>query len=151
MTATWGFVFASTGMDESPLEPASVFQTKPGRNAAGTGRARNDAMQPRDENRPPGRIRSAGEEDEPTKVLLVDADPALAELLEKWLADHGCRVVDERPDLVLVDLPVPRERGLARLRQLGDAHPNTPVVAMPKPLIRDAFAAALRRALDEIQ
>lgn len=85
-----------------------------------------------------------------TKVLLVDADPALSELLEEWLADHGCRVVEDGPDLVLVDLPVPRERGLARLRQVGHAHPNTPVVAMPKPLIREAFVAALRRALDEI-
>ena len=85
-----------------------------------------------------------------TKVLLIDADPALSELLEEWLADHGCRVVDDRPDLVLVDLPVPRERGLARLKELGDAYPDTPVVAMPKPLIRDAFVAALRRAMDEV-
>jgi CheY-like chemotaxis protein len=85
-----------------------------------------------------------------TRVLLVDADPALAELLEEWLAEHGCRVVEDRPDLVLVDLPFPRERGLARLKQLGDAYPDTPVVAMPKPLIRDAFAAALRRAMNEV-
>jgi len=85
-----------------------------------------------------------------TRVLLVEADPALTELLEEWLADQGCRVVQERPDLVLVDLPFPRERGLARLRQLGYAHPNIPVVAMPKPLVRDAFIAALRRALNEI-
>jgi CheY-like chemotaxis protein len=86
-----------------------------------------------------------------TRVLLVDADPALAELLEEWLAGQGCRVVQERPDLVLVDLPFPRERGLQRLRQVGDAHPDTPVVAMPKPLTRDAFIAALRRAMNEVQ
>jgi DNA-binding NtrC family response regulator len=85
-----------------------------------------------------------------TRVLVVDADPALTELLEDWLADHGCCVVQEAPDLVLVDLPVPRERGLARLKELGAAHPDTRVVAMPKPLVRDAFGAALRRALNEI-
>jgi DNA-binding response OmpR family regulator len=85
-----------------------------------------------------------------TKVLLIDADPALSELLEEWLAEHGCRVVEDRPDLVLVDLPFPRERGLARLRELGEAYPDTPVVAMPKPLIRDAIVAALRRAMDEV-
>jgi len=85
-----------------------------------------------------------------TRVMLVDADPALAELLEEWLAEQGCATVREHPDLVLVDLPFPRERGLQVLRRLGEAHPDTPVVPMPKPLTRDAFAAALRRAMDEI-
>ena len=81
----------------------------------------------------------------------MDADPALAELLEEWLAREGCRAVRERPDLVLVDLPFPRERGLQVLKRLGAAYPDIPVVAMPKPLTRDAFAAALRRAMDEVQ
>jgi len=86
-----------------------------------------------------------------TRVLLVDADPALAELLEEWLADEGCARVQERADLILVALPYPRERGLALLSEVGDAHPDTPVVAMPKPLTRDAFLATLRRALNEVQ
>lgn len=85
-----------------------------------------------------------------TRVLVVDADPALAELLEEWLADHGCRPVADRPQLVLVDLPFPRDRGLQVLKKLGEAHPHTPVVAMPKPLTRDAFAAALRRAMNDV-
>ena len=86
-----------------------------------------------------------------TRVLLVEADPALAELLDEWLAGAGCTTVEERPDLVLVDLPFLRERRQELLRQLADAHPGVPVVAMPKPLTRDAFMATLRRTLDEVQ
>jgi CheY-like chemotaxis protein len=86
-----------------------------------------------------------------TRVLVVGADPALAELLEEWLAGEGCAAVAERPDLVLVDLPFPRERRLEVLQALGDAHPAAPVIAMPKPLTRDAFIAALRRARNEVQ
>jgi DNA-binding NtrC family response regulator len=86
-----------------------------------------------------------------TKVLLVDADPALAELLEDWLAAEGCALADGRPDLILVDLPFLRERRLELLKALGETHPDTPLVAMPKPLTRDAFVAALRRARNEVQ
>lgn len=85
------------------------------------------------------------------RVLLVDADPALAELLDDWLAGEGCARVHERPHLVLVDLPFPRYRGVELLRQVGDAYPHKPVLAMPKPLTRDAFVARLRHALNEIQ
>ena len=44
-----------------------------------------------------------------TKVLVVGADPALAELLDEWLTLESCRAVAERPDVVLVDVPFPRE------------------------------------------
>ena len=86
-----------------------------------------------------------------TRVLVVEADPALAELLEEWLAGAGCVPVHERPDLVLVDLPFLRERRQELLRELADDYPGVPVVAMPKPLTREAFVAALRRSLDEVQ
>jgi CheY-like chemotaxis protein len=86
-----------------------------------------------------------------TRALVVEADPALAELLEEWLAGAGCVPVHERPDLVLVDLPFLRERRQQLLRELADAYPGLPVVAMPKPLTREAFLAALRRSLDEVQ
>ena len=86
-----------------------------------------------------------------TRVLLVEADPALAELLQEWLAAVGCAPVEQHPDLVLVDLPSVRERRHELLRQLAEEHPGKPLVAMPKPLIRDAFVAALRRALNELQ
>ena len=52
---------------------------------------------------------------------------------------------------VLVDVPFPRELALQRLKHVGDEHPGTPVLPMPKPLTREAFVAALRRAKDAIQ
>ena len=87
----------------------------------------------------------------PVRVLLVEADPALTELLEEWLGAEGCAMVQERPDLVLVDLPFLRSSRLELLRQVGDSYPDKPVEPMPKPLTRDAFVAALRRARNEIQ
>jgi DNA-binding NtrC family response regulator len=86
-----------------------------------------------------------------TKVLVVGADPALAELLEEWLTLESCHAVAERPDVVLVDVPFPRELAVQRLQHIGDEHPGTPVLPMPKPLTRDAFVAVLRRAKDAIQ
>jgi len=86
-----------------------------------------------------------------TKVLVVGADPALAELLDEWLTLESCSAVAERPDVVLVDVPFPRELAVQRLKRIGDEHPGTPVLAMPKPLTREAFVAALRRAKDAIQ
>jgi hypothetical protein len=86
-----------------------------------------------------------------TKVLLADADPALAELLEDWLSAEDCAVVEERPDLVLVDLPFLRERRQELLGRLAGAYPGVPVVAMPKPLTHDAFVAVLRRTRNEAQ
>lgn len=86
-----------------------------------------------------------------TRVLVFDADPALAELLEDWLAAEGCRMVEERPDMVLVDVPFPRALAMQRLKRIGDEHPGTPVLPMPKPLTKEAFVAALRRAKDAIQ
>ena len=70
-----------------------------------------------------------------TKVLVVGADPALA----------------ERPDVVFVDVPFPRELAVQRLQHIGDEHPGMPVLPKPKPLTRDAFVAVLRRAKDAIQ
>lgn len=104
-----------------------------------------------------------------TRVLLVDADAALRGLIEEWLADEGCSLVERQPDVVLLDLP--RENGHEALRRVSNAHPLAPVIALsarffdgietngaiarqlgvasvlPKPLTRDALVAALKRAL----
>ena len=106
-----------------------------------------------------------------TRILLVDGDAALRGLIEEWLADEEFTLVDERPDLVLVDLPWPRDDGASAVRRVSNAHPSAPVVALsssffpgieangalarslgvasvlPKPLTRDALLAAVRRAL----
>jgi CheY-like chemotaxis protein len=105
-----------------------------------------------------------------SRVLLVDADPALAQLLEEWLSREGCVVVQERPDLVVVDLPFPRERGAEVIERLARAHRGTPIIALSsnffagiessgavarslgvacvlaKPLTREALLDALRQA-----
>jgi CheY-like chemotaxis protein len=105
------------------------------------------------------------------RVLLVDADPALRGLIEEWLADEDWPLVDERPDVLLVDLPSPREQGPGVIKRISNAHPHAPVVALsssffdgieshgaiarslgvtsvlPKPLTREALLAALRRAV----
>ena len=82
-----------------------------------------------------------------TKVLVVGADPALAELLEEWLTLESCRAVAERPDVVLVDVPFPRELAVQRLQHIGDEHPGTPVLPMPKPSpgTRSSRCCAARR------
>ena len=106
-----------------------------------------------------------------TRVLLVDADPALRGLVEEWLSDEDWTVVEEHPDVVLVDLPSPRDHGTHVVKQISNAHPRAPVVALsssffdgiesngaiarslgvasvlPKPLTRDALLAALRHAV----
>jgi len=73
------------------------------------------------------------------RVLVVDADPALAALLVEWLEEYGC-VVDSEPaadevprarfDLLVVDVPFARHEGLARLRRVALRHPETPIVAL---------------------
>ena len=106
-----------------------------------------------------------------TKVLLVEADPALRGLVEEWLAGEEWDLVQEQPDVVLLDLPGPRENSSAVVRRVSNQYPQAPVVALsasffdgiesngaiarslgvtsvlPKPLTRDALLAALRRAL----
>ena len=105
------------------------------------------------------------------RILLVDADPAVRGLVEEWLAEEDWSLVEEHPDVVLVDLPSPREHGTSVVKRISNAHPQAPVVALsssffdgiehngalarslgvagvlPKPLTLDALLAALRRAL----
>lgn len=113
------------------------------------------------------------------KILVVDADPALLGLLGEWLADLA-EVTPRRSDaaddgadcdLVVVDVPFPRQGESNPLRRLADRHPDTPVLALsstffngidahgavarslgvggvlPKPVGREALLAAVRRLL----
>lgn len=72
-------------------------------------------------------------------LLLVDDDPELRELIRRYLEKHGHRVAvlpdagqlerrlaRQRPDLLILDLMLPGESGLAvcnRLRQMGEDLP----------------------------
>jgi CheY-like chemotaxis protein len=108
----------------------------------------------------------------PPRAMVVDADEALHGLIEAWLAERGVGVAREAPgryDLIVVDLPFPRQGRSERLAGLQRAHPHTPIVALssqflpgieaagavaqtlgvagvlPKPLARDALLAAVAR------
>jgi CheY-like chemotaxis protein len=112
-------------------------------------------------------------EAEVARIRVLDADPALHGLLEEWLADEGCRVVEHDPDLVLFDLPLPRQAGANLARQLAARHPGKRLVALssnffagveangavartlgvdavlPKPLTREALIGVLRQLLPQ--
>lgn len=71
----------------------------------------------------------------PCHVLLLGIEPAMAALIEEWLAPEGLRVTSsERApmsvSLVLIDLPFPRRDGRERLRELAQVHPGVPVVVL---------------------
>jgi CheY-like chemotaxis protein len=106
------------------------------------------------------------------EVRILDADPALHDLLEEWLDATGYRVSragPARPDLVIVDLRAPREGGGDVLRRVKLDYPGVPVLALssqffagigshgavarvlgvegalPKPVAQDALLATVRR------
>jgi len=113
-------------------------------------------------------------EAEVARILVADADAALGGLLEEWLAEAGCRLVDHDPDLVIVDLPLSREAGAGLLKEHAARHPGKPLVALssnvfagveadgavartlgvhavlPKPLGREALVRALRSLLPQL-
>jgi DNA-binding NtrC family response regulator len=77
------------------------------------------------------------------KILVVDDEPALREVLEMRLAAWGYRVVlasdgdaaravteREQPDLVLTDVVMPDLSGLDLLRALRTGEPHRPVILM---------------------
>ena len=75
------------------------------------------------------------------RVLVVDADAPLFGLLQAWLHDEGCTVLDEhggaadRVDLVIVDLPFPRQAGVDSVRHIAQRHPMAPILALSSTFI----------------
>jgi CheY-like chemotaxis protein len=114
-------------------------------------------------------------EAEVARILVLDADRALHDLLAEWLADLGCRIVDDEPHVILVDLHLPRQAGAGAARELRARYPGTPLIALssgffagveangavartlgveavlPKPLTREALVAALRKVLPRLE
>ena len=106
------------------------------------------------------------------RILLVDAEPALAAIVAEWLAADGWRVeghdAGDGAALVIVDVPFPRQAA-DQLQRLGAVHAGTPILVLsstflgrieccgvlarqlgvagvlPKPLQRDALLAAVRQ------
>src|SRR5262249_5830808 len=73
------------------------------------------------------------------RIRVVDAAPAIFGLIEEWLAADGCTVTLEDGangsgsgpvDLVVVDIPFPRQRGLDLLERVANDHPGTPIIAL---------------------
>ena len=78
----------------------------------------------------------------PHRILIVDDDPALLELLQRYLGEQGFavagvpdgdamdRYLAETPvDLIILDLMLPGEDGLALARR-PRSHPHRPVVTL---------------------
>jgi two-component system phosphate regulon response regulator OmpR len=79
----------------------------------------------------------------PPKILVVDDDPRLRDLLRRYLGDNGFNVVTadsaqsmnrlwlrERYDLLILDLMMPGEDGLSVMRRLRGANDKTPIVML---------------------
>ncbi len=91
----------------------------------------------------------------PATVLLVDVDAALTGLVAEWLAPLGIEVQEERDarpgaryDLLIVDLPFPRQDAARRVARVVQEHPDTPVIAVsaaffPSVTCRGAMACTM--------
>lgn len=71
----------------------------------------------------------------PPGVLLLDLEPAMADLVDEWLARDGWRVQHDPAHatdvgLIVIDLPYPRQDGAARVRHLQRAWPGVPVLVL---------------------
>lgn len=127
---------------------------------------------------PAGEVRSAAAA--PRRVLVIDSDPALFGLLQQWLGECGCIAVDasaarkeDRFDLVIVDIPFPRQGGVELAKRIANEYPSAPILALsscffagiactgavartlgvarvlPKPVSRDTLISTVRTALSD--
>jgi DNA-binding NtrC family response regulator len=102
-----------------------------------------------------------------TKILFADADDSVRKMVTRVLQSSGyvviatadaaeaAAVIDRtKPDLLLLDLPVPSTEGWAPLESLHRADPSAPVIvttAWPiqkKPLVPVGIAAVMEKPLD---
>lgn len=72
------------------------------------------------------------------RVHVVDADRTLVALIDEWLSEAGCIVSGDGPeaagagdfDLVVVDVPYPRQGGREQLQDLSRLFPGRPILAL---------------------
>ena len=90
---------------------------------------------------PQSYLRTTG--DEPVRVLVVDDEPDLADMVATTLRFDGCRTAtagdaDEamriarefRPDIAILDIMLPGQDGVTLLSRLRTEHPGLPVVLL---------------------
>jgi CheY-like chemotaxis protein len=74
-------------------------------------------------------------------VLLLDIEPAMAELFAEWLAADGLAADTDAAlavppaVLILIDLPYPRQGGRERLAHLRATWPGVPIVVLSPTLL----------------
>lgn len=79
----------------------------------------------------------------PTRILVVDDDPKLRDLLNRYLTEQGLEValasdgqslnkliLREQFSLIILDLMLPGEDGLSIMRRLRGANDNTPIILL---------------------
>lgn len=89
------------------------------------------------------------------RVLVVAADRALFGLLQEWLGECGCTAVEasaagkeDRFDLVIVDIPFPREGGAQMVAQISNEQHGAPIIALSSGFFAGiACQGAVARAL----
>jgi DNA-binding response OmpR family regulator len=99
----------------------------------------------------------------PTKILLIEDNPADARLLLEMLGEVGSRFAlswskfrlrrpqtpSERFDIVLLDLSLPDSQGVATVARVKYARPNVPIVVLTDQDDDDVATEALRRGAQD--
>ena len=72
-------------------------------------------------------------------IVVIEKDKLMRGLLVEWLSTEGYSVrasatsegqPADKPDLVIVDVYMPRHKGAQSLRAVQAAHPQTPLIAI---------------------
>jgi DNA-binding response OmpR family regulator len=72
-------------------------------------------------------------------IVIIEDDELIDALLKEYLSEAGYHVcpctlsepaADAAPDLIILDVFMPRSMGVERLRTVRAAHPGTPLIAI---------------------
>jgi CheY-like chemotaxis protein len=72
-------------------------------------------------------------------IVVIEQDKVMRGLLVEWLSEHGYSVraaapegvqAPDKPDVVVVDVYMPRHEGVKTLHAVRAAYPGTPLIAI---------------------